>query len=246
LSRPETPPRSPPPWPAWCRTGRCGKEWARQEGGWRWSASRIRRSTPLRFKCTSTCSDGAHKLMRLDWVRGSLRAEATGSRAMDREARLWYCPLGPDETRILSRRACDRCSNRARGWKVAFFSPECSSLAGCDFRGPRLCAMQKDAVIHYGVRRAPEVDFCTLRVGRVLKGTGLDELPNRLSLWKGDMSFVGLALWPSMKGCRKSTVAPSPIRTCGISASACPSSLDGRPRDGLPALGHQPSQLVRL
>lgn len=51
--------------------------------------------------------------------------------------------------------------------------------------------MTPDADKKFGNIQAKENDDRTTRVGRVLRATGMDELPQLLNIWKGDMSFVG-------------------------------------------------------
>lgn len=51
--------------------------------------------------------------------------------------------------------------------------------------------MIPDADKKFGLRQAKENDQRITRVGRVLRATGLDELPQIISILRGDMSFVG-------------------------------------------------------
>lgn len=76
------------------------------------------------------------------------------------------------------------------GWPP-FFSQARWSLGARQARVLKFRTMHKDAVNRFGVRLARERDPRITRVGRLLRAMGLDELPNLLSIWKGDMSFVG-------------------------------------------------------
>lgn len=43
----------------------------------------------------------------------------------------------------------------------------------------------------YGIKQATENDPRVTFVGRVLRATGLDELPQIINIFRGEMSFVG-------------------------------------------------------
>ena len=51
--------------------------------------------------------------------------------------------------------------------------------------------MIPDADKRFGIKQAREHDGRITRVGGFLRACGMDELPQLLSIWKGDMSFVG-------------------------------------------------------
>ncbi|NIM91389.1 MAG: sugar transferase [Candidatus Aminicenantes bacterium] len=59
------------------------------------------------------------------------------------------------------------------------------------FRVRKFRSMIKDAEKHSGAVWAEENDSRVTRVGRILRATAMDELPQLLSILKGDMSFVG-------------------------------------------------------
>jgi lipopolysaccharide/colanic/teichoic acid biosynthesis glycosyltransferase len=52
-------------------------------------------------------------------------------------------------------------------------------------------SMSPDAEAKVGALQASEHDPRVTRVGRVLRATAMDELPQLLSIFRGDMSFVG-------------------------------------------------------
>ncbi|MCI0661777.1 MAG: sugar transferase [Acidobacteria bacterium] len=51
--------------------------------------------------------------------------------------------------------------------------------------------MIQDADIKYGLKQAEVNDRRITRVGRILRATGLDELPQIINILRGEMSFVG-------------------------------------------------------
>ena len=59
------------------------------------------------------------------------------------------------------------------------------------FKAIKFRSMVKDAEKYTGPVWAKENDARVTRVGRLLRATALDELPQVLNILKGDMSFVG-------------------------------------------------------
>ena len=51
--------------------------------------------------------------------------------------------------------------------------------------------MRKDAEKHFGAVLAEKDDPRMTRVGRIMRKTALDEIPQLLNIFKGDMSWVG-------------------------------------------------------
>jgi lipopolysaccharide/colanic/teichoic acid biosynthesis glycosyltransferase len=76
------------------------------------------------------------------------------------------------------------------GWPV-FFAQDRVGRGGRVFRVLKFRSMVKDAEAIGGPRQAVEGDPRTTRVGRWLRATAMDELPQLLSIFRGDMSFVG-------------------------------------------------------
>ncbi len=75
--------------------------------------------------------------------------------------------------------------------RPVFFAQHRWGLGAKHIRVLKFRTMAKDAVDVHGVRLAQEGDVRVTRTGRVLRRTGLDELPNLLSILGGEMSFVG-------------------------------------------------------
>src|SRR4030043_2400932 len=68
------------------------------------------------------------------------------------------------------------------------------------FRAIKFRSMIKDAEKHTGPVQAIEHDPRVTKVGRILRATAMDELPQLINILKGDMSFVGpRALRPEEK-----------------------------------------------
>ncbi|MEN6310064.1 MAG: VanZ family protein [Acidobacteriota bacterium] len=79
-----------------------------------------------------------------------------------------------------------------------FYAQERVGRGGRIFRALKFRSMVPDAEKGRGPVQASENDPRVTRVGRVLRATAMDELPQLLNIFKGDMSFVGpRALRPS-------------------------------------------------
>jgi lipopolysaccharide/colanic/teichoic acid biosynthesis glycosyltransferase len=59
------------------------------------------------------------------------------------------------------------------------------------FRAYKFRTMVPESDSIFGIRQAAENDFRVTRVGRLLRAMGLDELPQIINIFSGDMSFVG-------------------------------------------------------
>ena len=72
-----------------------------------------------------------------------------------------------------------------------FFSQERVGQGGRVFRVYKFRSMIPDAEAVVGALQARQGDPRVTRVGRVLRATAMDELPQLWSIFRGDMSFVG-------------------------------------------------------
>lgn len=76
------------------------------------------------------------------------------------------------------------------GWPV-FYLQERVGLNGKIFISIKFRSMVKDAEVKMGPLQAEENDMRVLKIGKFLRQTALDELPQLISILKGQMSFVG-------------------------------------------------------
>jgi len=72
-----------------------------------------------------------------------------------------------------------------------FFGQERVGRGGRVFRVLKFRSMLPNAEAKVGALQASENDPRVTRVGRIMRATAMDELPQLLSIFKGDMSFVG-------------------------------------------------------
>ena len=86
-----------------------------------------------------------------------------------------------------------------------FYLQERVGKEGRIFKGIKFRSMVKDAEKDTGPVQAVENDPRVTKVGRILRATAMDELPQLVNILKGDMSFVGpRALRPKEKEVRGS------------------------------------------
>ena len=71
------------------------------------------------------------------------------------------------------------------------FTQERWGHGGSRIRVLKFRTMIPDAASRLGNMQAAEKDDRVTRVGKVLRATGMDELPQLLNIWKGEMSLVG-------------------------------------------------------
>jgi len=72
-----------------------------------------------------------------------------------------------------------------------FYSQLRVGKGGKHFRNWKFRSMIPDADKKFGPRQASHEDPRITRVGRILRGTAMDELPQLWNIFRGDMSFVG-------------------------------------------------------
>lgn len=72
-----------------------------------------------------------------------------------------------------------------------FYGQERSGLHGRPFRVRKFRSMVPDAEARTGAVQATEHDPRVTRVGRLLRATAMDELPQLWNIFRGDMSFTG-------------------------------------------------------
>ncbi len=80
---------------------------------------------------------------------------------------------------------------RLEGRGPVFYSQERVGRNGRTFRALKFRSMVVDAEEASGPVQAVAGDPRVTRIGRVLRATAMDELPQLLNIFKGDMSFVG-------------------------------------------------------
>jgi lipopolysaccharide/colanic/teichoic acid biosynthesis glycosyltransferase len=72
-----------------------------------------------------------------------------------------------------------------------FFTQERIGLRGRVFRALKFRSMRPDAEAGVGAVQATENDPRVTRIGRLMRATAMDELPQLWNIFRGDMSFVG-------------------------------------------------------
>ena len=107
-----------------------------------------------------------------------------------------------------------------------FYGQERVGRNGRIFKALKFRSMITDAETATGPVQAVANDPRVTRVGRLLRATAMDELPQLLNIFKGDMSFVGpRALRPNEKEVHGDP-APAPSRTSPATRRATPSGRD--------------------
>lgn len=72
-----------------------------------------------------------------------------------------------------------------------FYSQDRVGKGGVRFRSWKFRSMVPDSDRRYGPLQAASNDLRVTRIGRILRATAMDELPQLWNIFRGDMSFVG-------------------------------------------------------
>ncbi|HEX2454079.1 MAG TPA: sugar transferase [Vicinamibacterales bacterium] len=72
-----------------------------------------------------------------------------------------------------------------------FFTQPRVGRGGAPFRALKFRSMREDAEAAVGALQAIENDPRVTRIGRLMRATAMDELPQLWNIFRGDMSFVG-------------------------------------------------------
>ena len=72
-----------------------------------------------------------------------------------------------------------------------FYRQERWGRNGIHFRAFKFRTMVPDAEQKFGIKPAKENDHRITRIGHIMRAMGLDELPQVINIFLGDMSFVG-------------------------------------------------------
>jgi lipopolysaccharide/colanic/teichoic acid biosynthesis glycosyltransferase len=117
---------------------------------------------------------------------------------------------------------------------------------GSLFRLYKFRTMSADSDDRFGVIPADEDDARVTRVGRVLRATGMDELPQFVNILRGDMSFVGpraLAVGEALVGDDGSSLTyesvPGFWQRLGVRPGLTGMATVYLPRDASPSLKFQ-------
>ena len=77
-----------------------------------------------------------------------------------------------------------------------FYRQERWGRGGSRFKAYKFRTMVPTSDLDFGLKQATENGPRITRVGRILRAMGLDELPQLINIFRGEMSFVGPGLWP--------------------------------------------------
>ena len=106
---------------------------------------------------------------------------------------------------------------------AVFYSQERVGREGTRFKSWKFRSMAPDAETRFGPLQAGACDPRVTRVGRWLRATALDELPQLWNIFKGDMSFVGpRALRPEEIEIRETVCTGQPVMFGGGYDEAVP------------------------